>query len=96
MTRPYPGAPDLAVEVISPSESAEAVPRKVRLYLDKGVEAVWVVYPEAREVHQYQREREPRMVRVYRGDEMLEAPGLFPGLGLPLAAIFALPAALKR
>jgi Uma2 family endonuclease len=96
LTRPYPGAPDLAVEVISPNESAEAVQRKVRLYLDKGVEEVWVVYPEARELHQYQREREPRMVRVYRNGETLEAPRLFPGMELPLAAIFALPAALKR
>ncbi|MFQ3568708.1 MAG: hypothetical protein SNJ59_17105 [Aggregatilineales bacterium] len=60
------------------------------------LESLMALGPDAREVHQYQREREPRIVRVYRGDETLEAPGLFPGLGLPLAAIFALPAALKR
>lgn len=43
-------APDLVVEVISPSDSRRAVATKVREYLDAGVRLVWVVDPQARTV----------------------------------------------
>ena len=43
-------APDLAVEVISPSETAGDVREKVRDYLTAGSPLVWVVYPRTREV----------------------------------------------
>ncbi len=43
-------APDLAVEVVSPSDSASAIHEKVREYFDAGTRLVWVVYPAARSV----------------------------------------------
>ncbi len=63
---PIPFAPDLAVEVISVSESAAAVERKVREYLHAGVQEIWQVYPDE------------RMVRVRRvgGTVDLEADDL--------------------
>ena len=45
-----PFVPDLAVEVISISESALDAEKKVRQYLQAGVEEVWQVYPEERMV----------------------------------------------
>ena len=42
--------PDLAVEVVSPSESAEDIRDKVRDYLSAGTPLVWVIYPRSREV----------------------------------------------
>lgn len=42
----FPVAPDLAVEVISPSESSNDVLKKVRRYLAAGTRQVWTVYPE--------------------------------------------------
>lgn len=42
---PVEGAPTLAVEVISPSNSAQDILVKVHQYLDTGCKAVWVVYP---------------------------------------------------
>jgi Uma2 family endonuclease len=50
---PVPGAPALAVEVVSPSNSAEDMMAKIRQYLAAGSLAVWVVYPGLRlvEVH---------------------------------------------
>jgi Uma2 family endonuclease len=50
---PVTGAPALAVEVVSPSNSAEDMMAKVRQYLAAGSLAVWVVYPRLRlvEVH---------------------------------------------
>ncbi len=63
---PIPFAPDLAVEVISVSESAWAVEKKVREYLNAGVQEVWQVFPDE------------RMVRVRRvgGTVDLEADDL--------------------
>ncbi|MBA3945510.1 MAG: Uma2 family endonuclease [Herpetosiphonaceae bacterium] len=43
-------APDLAVEVVSPSESAADVRDKVRDYLAAGTQLMWVIYPRSREV----------------------------------------------
>ena len=44
------GAPDLAVEIVSPSESAKDLERKVELLLTGGSQAVWVLYPESQRV----------------------------------------------
>lgn len=46
----FSGAPDLAVEVISPSETAEDVQRKIDLLLRCGSQEVWAVYPKTRTV----------------------------------------------
>jgi Uma2 family endonuclease len=48
-------APDLAVEVVSPGETADEVRDKVRDYLQAGTLLVWVVYPRSKDVvmHMY-------------------------------------------
>ena len=43
-------APDLAVEVVSPNDTAVAVDEKVNEYFDAGTHLVWVVYPGTRSV----------------------------------------------
>lgn len=48
-----PIAPDLAVEVVSPNDTAYEVDAKVQEYLNAGVPWVWVVNPETRSVHVY-------------------------------------------
>jgi Uma2 family endonuclease len=87
--RPFPGAPDLAVEVVSPTESQETVAGKVRDYLAAGTEQVWVVYPEIRQVYQY-RQDDPKNIRVYSEGDQLDAAALFPDLTIPIADIFVL------
>jgi Uma2 family endonuclease len=44
------GAPDLAIEVLSPSDSMTAVRRKVKQYFAAGARLVWIVDPEGREI----------------------------------------------
>jgi Uma2 family endonuclease len=87
--RPFPGAPDLAVEVVSPDESAETVLDKVRDYLKYGSEQVWVLYPDQHELHQYVQGEDA--VRTYRAADTLEAPTLFPGLKILVGDLFILP-----
>ena len=87
--KPHPGAPDLAVEVISPSEKAEDIQYKIRTYLDKGTQEVWIVYSNTQEIHQYR--REPETIRIYRGSHDIESE-LFPDIaGLTVSAIFDMP-----
>lgn len=45
-----PVAPDLAVEIASPSDSRRRMAEKARRYLDRGVRLVWVVWPRRREI----------------------------------------------
>ena len=78
-------APDLAVEVISPSESAADVKRKVEILLAAGSKVVWVCYPKK------------RLVRVHRaggvlfdlsGSDKLTLPEILPGWEFPVAKLF--------
>ncbi len=47
----FEGAPELAVEVISPSDLAEDMAIKVSQYLGAGCKQVWVLYPKSKSVH---------------------------------------------
>ncbi len=87
--RPFYGAPDWAAEVVSTSESEETTLDKVRDYLAAGTEQVWVVYPSAEELHMYRRD-DPKSIRVYAGDDLLEAETLFPGFKQAVKAIFVI------
>jgi Uma2 family endonuclease len=50
----YPSdGPVLAVEVVSPSNTAADMERKVAQYLAAGSQEVWLVYPDTRRVHVY-------------------------------------------
>jgi Uma2 family endonuclease len=43
-------APELAIEIVSPSETATMLQRKVELMLASGAQAVWVIYPDSKTV----------------------------------------------
>ena len=87
--RPFPGAPDLAVEVMLPSDDASVLIAKVREYLRLGTEQVLVIYPEAREVHQYKQGES--VVYTYREDAPIDLAAFFPKLNVITRALFALP-----
>jgi Uma2 family endonuclease len=78
------GAPDLAVEVISPSESAEDVNRKVDLYLAAGSHEVWVVYPRTRTLYIHSGDRKVTVLRP--SDEITST--LFPGWSANVSNFF--------
>jgi Uma2 family endonuclease len=80
-----PGAPDLAVEILSPNDDPVEVQQKVRDYLEAGSRLVWVVAPRARTVTVYRPDGSARLVREPGG---LEGEDVLPGFALPLAALF--------
>ncbi len=77
--------PDLAVEVVSPTNSATEVLRKVHEYFEAGVGRVWVIYPEQKNIHIYSSTNQIHVLQV--GDE-LDGGDLIPGFRLPLSALF--------
>jgi Uma2 family endonuclease len=82
--------PDLAVEVISPNDTAYEVDAKVLEYLAAGVPLVWVVNPQSRTIHVY---RADGTVERLREEDELTAPDLLPQLRCRVAELFSLPAA---
>jgi Uma2 family endonuclease len=71
----FRGAPDLAIEVVSESESALDLRQKIQDYLDAGSKAVWAFYPKVRVIAVYDRTG----VKELRADQVLEAPEILPG-----------------
>ncbi|MEZ4669306.1 MAG: Uma2 family endonuclease [Anaerolineae bacterium] len=87
-SRPFPGAPDLAVEIVSPDESADDLLAKIRDYLTYGTEHVLVLYPEQVELHQYiQGEKGSH---IYAENDMFSLT-MFPGLQVRVGDLFVLP-----
>jgi Uma2 family endonuclease len=79
------GAPDLAVEVFSPSDSVRQLMRKVKQYFAAGCHTVWIVYPDRQEVQILEATGTDRSLHV--GDS-IEAPELLPGFSVPVATFF--------
>jgi Uma2 family endonuclease len=77
--------PELAVEVVSPSETARDLTRKIDLLLAGGSLAVWVIYPEKREVRVFVPDGTSY---TRRGGETLTMPELLPDWELPVANLF--------
>lgn len=67
-------APDLAVEVLSPSNTSKQIREKLIEYFARGVRAVWVVAPEDRTVTVYRSPEEGRLLHenaILTGDDVL-------------------------
>jgi Uma2 family endonuclease len=78
-------APDLAIEIVSPSETARQIDRKVHQFLAAGVLAMWIVYPETKSVHIF----EPQgVLRVVEFEGVVSSPSALPGFELSVRGIF--------
>ena len=82
----FQGAPDLAVEVLSPHDRVGAVNAKVQDWLQAGCGLVWVADPQNRTVSVFRSGGEI----VLRGEsDTLDGADVLPGLALPVAEIFS-------
>lgn len=78
--------PDLAVEVVSRSNSAFELKDKLRDYFRCGVRAVWVVYPPHRQIECW---TSPTQVRILTEAEALEGGDVLPEFSVAVSAVFA-------
>jgi Uma2 family endonuclease len=80
----YDGPPDLAIEVLSPSDRFHEVMLKVRDYLDAGTPLVWVLDPTARVTAVF---RPGTPVRFVDAEGALDGEDVIPGFTLPLGDV---------
>jgi Uma2 family endonuclease len=82
------GAPDLVVEILSPTTSVRDLGVKRRLYARAGVREFWVISPETRQLQVWLLARDAtRPVRILQEDESYQTD-LLPGLSLPVGELF--------
>ena len=82
----FDGAPDLAVEVLSPSDTADEVEEKIEDYLRAGTEVVVTISPRSKTVTLHRQDQNPE---VFRHGDTLTIGEPVPGFSCPVADIFA-------
>lgn len=82
----FPFAPDLAVEVLSPSNTVQEIDEKVALYFAAGSRLVWVFNPKRHTVAVY---RSTLDVRLLGEADTLGGGDVLPGFTLDLSKLFA-------
>jgi Uma2 family endonuclease len=82
------GVPDLAVEVLSPTDRRRQVAEKVNLWLAHGTAACWVVDPATMTISVHRAGQKPSRLA---GKDKLENEPTLPGFSLALSKIFRRP-----
>jgi Uma2 family endonuclease len=80
-----PFAPDLAVEVLSKSNTVAEIDEKIELYFAAGSRQVWIVNPKRRTVAAYS---SPFDVRILAEQDTLDGGDVLPGFELRLSELF--------
>lgn len=81
----FEGAPDLAVEVLSPSNTRREIEDKTHEYLAAGASVVWVVDPDRKTVTVHRPGHDPESLSR---EDVLDGGAVLPGLRLPVADLF--------
>jgi Uma2 family endonuclease len=87
-TRSWAVVPDLAIEIVSPTNTADEVADKVGEYFRVGVRLVWVVYPRHLKIYSY---RSPTDLRVLAVGDELDGGEVLPGFRARLESMFEQP-----
>ena len=86
-------APDLVVEVASPSDSRREVHDKAHMWLNHGVRLVWVVQPKTRTIEVY---RPDEAIATLAEDDSLDGLEVLPGFTCEVSAVFGPQASEER
>lgn len=78
-------APDLVIEIVSPTDTAAEMRLKVMDYLGAGVRLVWVVDPGSRSVAEHRPDGSARLLGV---EQALDGADIVPGFRLELSELF--------
>jgi Uma2 family endonuclease len=80
------GAPDLAVEVLSPGNTVEEIHDKLVEYFENGTRLAWIIHPSEHYVLVYRSAQEPD--RLLKSVDSLDGEEVIPGFTLPVADLF--------
>ncbi len=78
--------PDLAVEILSPSNTVDEIRRKRGEYFNRGTQVVWIIDPRARTVEVF---TAPAVSTLLQQADTLDGGTVLPGFTLPLQQLFA-------
>ena len=81
------GAPDLVVEILSPSNTAIEMERKLKLYQEAGLREYWIVDPENSGLTVYRFQEGAIQFYIYKRDAVVPV-GIFSGLNITLEQVF--------
>ena len=81
----FEGAPELAVEIVSPRDEAEDLEVKIRQYLSAGAKQVWVLYPKTQDVRIWTTNQGV----LLKGDEILNGGDVLPGFSIKVSELFS-------
>lgn len=82
----FPGAPDLAVEIISPHDVYAEVEDKVKEFLEAGTRIVWLINPRRKSITIF---RADNSITALRTTDTLSGEDVIPGFSLPVTEVFA-------
>ena len=83
--RVFKGAPEIAIEIVSPTDTVDKIREKITAYLENGASSVWIFYRDGTvAVHT------ATGVRELKGDQPLEDP-LLPGFSVPVSNFYFRP-----
>ena len=81
----FPGAPDLAIEVLSRSNSPEEIQDRLEDFFESGTQIAWIIHPEREFVEIC---RSPTDRKMLGSGAMLDGERLLPGFSYPIADLF--------
>lgn len=81
----FQGSPDLAVKILSPSNSVEEIHGKIVEYFDNDTRLVWVIHPDEKYVLVY---HSPEPDGFLRSKDQLEGEEIVSGFSMPVAELF--------
>ncbi|OLP16436.1 hypothetical protein BST81_20865 [Leptolyngbya sp. 'hensonii'] len=81
----FQGSPDLAVEILSPSNTIEEIHDKIVEYFENDSRLVWVIHPDEKYVLVY---HSPEPDRFLRSPDCLDGEGVVPGFSMAVSELF--------
>lgn len=85
-TNAWAVVPNLAVEVISPTNTYDEIRQKMEEYFQAGVELVWVVSTALRQIEVFDAHRNYQLITI---NDVLKGEPVLPGFELPLRDLFS-------
>ena len=81
----FPFAPEIAVEVVSPSDTPSAAHERALMWLDAGSPLVWMLFPDSRSVTVYRADGE---IFTLGEDDVLDAAPVLDGFSVNVSDLF--------
>ncbi len=80
------GAPNLAIEILSPGNTFSEIHDKLVEYFDNGTNLAWVIYPQEQYILVYRNHQSPEF--LLRSNQILEGEDIVPGFSLSISYLF--------